>query len=72
MGRPAPASNHIPRGARTVTLEEWTGYLRRTSTINADGNPREEFRRIKDGLREKRVIGIWDGLVWDARSQPTN
>jgi hypothetical protein len=67
LGRPAPSSIHIPQSAIVVTLDHWREYLERSSTINRDGNPREQFRRLKESLREKRAIGIWDDWVWDAR-----
>jgi hypothetical protein len=64
MGKPAPASNHIPRGVKGVTLAEWRLFLFKHNLINRDGSYREEFRRLHVTLKNAEAIGIWDDFVW--------
>lgn len=61
---PIPPSKHVPQGARGVTLEHWRSYLLKAGVINAEGNPREQFRRIRVTLQTRGVIGVWDNFVW--------
>jgi len=62
-----------------VTLNQWRDYLQQAGIINRDGNPRQQFGRIKDKLVETGRIAIWGNLVWlvhevshstDARTGP--
>jgi hypothetical protein len=62
--QPIPASSHVPRGAQGVTLEQWKAYLLKAAVINADGNPREQFRRIRVTLQSRGFIGVWNDFVW--------
>jgi AAA domain len=64
MGQPAPASEHIPRAAKGVTLDVWREHLFKTQLINRDGNYREQFRRIHVTLKNGGAIGIWENFVW--------
>jgi hypothetical protein len=64
MGRPTPASNHIPQGVKTVTLVEWREYLFKLNLINREGSYREQFRRLHVTPKNAGVIGIWDENVW--------
>ena len=57
-------SDHVSIGARGVTLHSWRTYLEKAGVINPDGNPREQFRRIRVTLQERGFIGVWDGFVW--------
>lgn len=59
-----PASAHIPIGFRGVTLTYFRGYLEKAGVINPDGNPREQFRRIRVTLQERGIIGVWDEWIW--------
>jgi hypothetical protein len=63
-----PASSHIPAGFRGVTLTYFRSYLEKAGVINPDGNPREQFRRIRVTLQERGYIGVWEDFVW--LSQP--
>jgi len=64
-GREAPVSTtHIPAGARVVTLDEWGEWLGKAGVINVEGNPREQFKRIREELQNAKLIGVWEGLVW--------
>jgi hypothetical protein len=68
MGKPAPASNHIPEAVQTVTLDAWKDYCEKLAVITPKGqkkgNPREQFRRLHVTLRNAGAIGIWDNNVW--------
>jgi hypothetical protein len=64
-GREVPASApNTPAGARGVTLDEWKDRLGKTAVINVNGNPREEFKRIRHDLQSAKLIGVWDDFVW--------
>ena len=64
LGRPAPYSEHIPRGVTCVTLDEWRDRLFQLGIINKEGSYREQFRRLRVTLKNAAVIGIWQGNVW--------
>jgi hypothetical protein len=64
LGKPAPASNHIPSGVPSVTLMEWREYLFKHNLINREGSYREQFRRLHVTLKNAGAIGIWDEHVW--------
>jgi hypothetical protein len=66
MGKPAPASNHIPQGVQAVTLDEWREYLFKLAIINREGGYREQFRRLHVMLKNAGAIGIWGDHVWTA------
>ena len=57
-------NTHIPKGVTCVTLDLWKSWLIAASIINPDGNPREEFRRIRVTLLGRKTIGIWGTYVW--------
>jgi hypothetical protein len=63
-GRAAPENNHVPIGKLSVTLDEWRDQLLKGGIINAEGNPREQFKRIRVTLINAGVIGVWDNLAW--------
>jgi hypothetical protein len=58
------ASGRIPRGVTCVTLDAWRDRLTKLAIINAKGNPREQFRRIRVTLQNAKIIGIWEDFVW--------
>jgi hypothetical protein len=58
------ASGHIPQGVTCVTLDTWRDRLTKLAIINAKGNPREQFRRIRVTLQNATIIGVWDDFVW--------
>ncbi|MBO6905800.1 MAG: AAA family ATPase, partial [Parvibaculum sp.] len=64
QGQPAPASNHIPAGVSTVTKTMFRTHLELGGIINAEGNPREQMRRIIVTLKERGFIGVWGENVW--------
>lgn len=60
----APPFDQVPKNAIGVSLEMWRKYLVQAGVINEDGNPREQFRRIRVTLQEHGYIGIWGDFVW--------
>jgi KaiC/GvpD/RAD55 family RecA-like ATPase len=66
-----PASSHVPKGAKGVTLEQWRGFLEKAAVINPKGNPREQFRRIRVTLQDRGFIGVWADFVWLSQSVTT-
>jgi hypothetical protein len=60
-GTSAPPSLQL--SARTVVVEE----LYRKSVLDRDAkSPREEFKRVRNSLQARGLIGIRDELVWKA------
>jgi len=60
-GRAAPADPHYPDSAIVVPLDEWRADLFRLGVLDKDAsNPREDFRRLKNGLIERGEIGEWE------------
>ena len=51
-------------GPRGVTLDEWRDRLGKAAVINVKGNPRQEFKRIREDLQNAKLIGVWDEFVW--------
>jgi hypothetical protein len=73
VGETAPTSNHIPQGARTVTLDQWRGYAYRmgistsregTSPADEERAKRKAFQSATDALIAAGAIGIWEPHVW--------
>jgi hypothetical protein len=60
----APPSDHVPTGAQGVTKALFRSYLEKGGVINAEGNPREQLKRILVTLKDAGVIGVWDDFVW--------
>jgi hypothetical protein len=59
-----PADPHVPADVRGVTLDQWRDRLLKLAIINAKGNPREQFKRIRVTLHNAKIIGIWEDFVW--------
>jgi AAA domain len=63
-GREAPVSTNIPAGAKGITLDEWRERLGKAAVINVKGNPRQEFKRIREELQNAKLIDVWEDFVW--------
>ena len=63
-GQAAPPSSHIPTGVKGVTSMAWRDRLEKVGIINPEGNPREQFKRIRVTLLNEGAIGIWEDFVW--------
>jgi len=65
-GTAPPASNHIPAGTKTVTVERWRTYTYRRG-ISTSEEPRarqQAFKRATEHLISERHVGIWDDQAW--------
>ncbi len=63
-GHSAPASNHIPQTARVVPLELWRKYLYARLSDKEPGTRQKAFTRAAEQLQTRKLIQIWDDLVW--------
>ncbi len=66
-GKPSPPSFQLPRDIRIVAAEDWREELLRRGVIERDApNPRQDFKRIRQALAARNLIGEQDGFVWPA------
>jgi hypothetical protein len=66
-GKPPPDGFGLPAGLLAVSLDCWRDELHTRGALDQDGtNPRQDFRRLKDSLQVRKLIGIRDTLVWRA------
>ena len=66
-GEPVPAYLNLA-GITAANAERWKDELFARGVIDRKAkNPRTDFKRIKDGLADRALIGERDGLVWRAR-----
>jgi hypothetical protein len=61
---PTPTDPHVPAGVTGVTLDQWRDHLLKIALINAKGNYREQFKRIRVTLQNAKAIGIWEDFAW--------
>jgi hypothetical protein len=65
-GAVPPASNHVPAGVKTVTIDQWRDYAYRTGISTSD-KPHAKgvaFNRASVDLVDAGKIGIWKPHVW--------
>jgi len=66
-GEPVPAYLNLP-GIKAASAERWKDEMFARGVIDRKSkNPRTDFKRIKDGLADRALIGERDGLVWRAK-----
>lgn len=66
-GEPPPPSFDLPNSVRAVPLDRWRQELfARGALSDSDPNPRQDFKRLRDALAARHVIGQRDQLVWKA------
>ena len=64
-GQPAPDAVHYPAGAQTVHVDLWRENLFKAGVLDPNAsNPRADFKRLKDQLAERGLIGEWNNLMW--------
>jgi hypothetical protein len=64
-GEPLPTTFNLPAGVMGVPLGLWREELTRCHAIPPDAkSPREDFRRLKNGLQTRGAIAIRDDFVW--------
>jgi hypothetical protein len=70
-GQPSPGGQHYPHGVPVVSVEEWKEYLFKAGVLDKDAsNPRQPFKRLKDGLIKRGAIREWNGLIWTTSADP--
>ena len=65
-GEDAPPSNHVPAGARVVTLDVWRTYALKMGICTSDEGraQRKAFQSATEVLTAARLIGIWQPHAW--------
>jgi hypothetical protein len=64
-GKPPPGSFGLPAGLLAVELNQWREELLARGTLDRDAaNPRQDFRRLKESLQRRKLIGAREDLVW--------
>ena len=64
-GKRAPDAKHYPAGAQTVPVDLWRQQLFTAGVLDQNAsNPRADFKRLKDQLAERGLIGEWNSLLW--------
>jgi len=61
---PRPDDKHVPVAVTCVTHAKWKERLEKRAIINPEGNPRQEFQRIRVTLENNGHIGTWEKLSW--------
>jgi hypothetical protein len=63
----APANLQLPAGTIMVAVSAWRDELYRTGVLERDAkSPREEFKRVRNSLQARKLIGIASDFVWKA------
>jgi hypothetical protein len=66
-GKPPPTEFGLSAGLLAVTVNEWRDELYSRGVLDREAkNPREDFRRLRNQLAARRLIGERDGHVWRA------
>src|SRR5262249_27818702 len=66
-GTPAPASLELPVRTVVVQLNSWREELYRKGVLDREAkSPREEFKRVRQQLQARSLIGVNGELVWKA------
>ncbi len=64
-GQPAPDATHYPAKAQVVPVDQWRQQLFNAGVLDQSAaNPRADFKRLKDQLAERGLIGEWNSLMW--------
>ena len=64
-GKPAPLEWQLPAGIQTVGVDHWRDELIRKGVIDrAAANPRADFKRLRQSLAARKLIGDRDDFIW--------
>jgi hypothetical protein len=64
-GKPPPGNFSLPASMLVVELNQWRDELHARGILDRDAaNPRQDFRRLKDSLQARKLIGARENLVW--------
>jgi hypothetical protein len=65
VGEAAPASLELPAGTIVVSISAWRDELYAKGVLDRHAkSPREEFKRVRQQLQARGLIGLRDELVW--------
>jgi hypothetical protein len=63
----APPELKLPGGQRVIEVERWREELFARGVLDRSAkNPREDFRRVKNSLQARSLIGARNDFVWSA------
>jgi hypothetical protein len=66
-GKPAPPNLELPARTVVVEINAWREELCRKGVLDREAkSPREEFKRVRQQLQARGLIGVNDELVWKA------
>lgn len=66
-GKSPPNGMDLPAGIIVVDANEWRREIYRLGVLDPEAkNPREDFRRLKNQLQARNIIGFRDDPVWRA------
>jgi AAA domain len=66
-GKAPPIAYALPASVSAVTVPEWREEVFRRGVLDRDAkNPREDFKRLRNALHARKLIGIVEDLVWRA------
>jgi hypothetical protein len=66
-GTPPPPTFGLPAGLLAVSINAWRDELYSKGVLDREAkNPREEFKRVRNSLQARKLIGVRDDLVWRA------
>jgi hypothetical protein len=66
-GEQAPPTLGLPANTNTVTIVAWREELFTRGVIEREAkNPREDFRRVRNSLQARTLIGVYGDIVWKA------
>jgi hypothetical protein len=65
--QPAPVGLKLPAGQVVVSVDQWREEMFARGILDRKAsNPRTDFKRVKESLQVKHLIGIRDDMVWSA------
>jgi AAA domain len=66
-GSPAPAELQLSARTIVVQLSAWRVELYRKGVLDRDAkSPREEFKRVRNSLQARGLVGVRDDFAWKA------
>jgi hypothetical protein len=64
-GKSTPPEWQLPAGILIVGIDRWREELMRKGVIERDAsNPRQDFKRLRQALAARKLIGDRDDFVW--------
>jgi hypothetical protein len=66
-GQPAAAALQLPASTIVVSMAAWREALYSRGVLDRDAkSPREDFRRVRNSLQARSLIGVHSDVVWKA------